>query len=179
MGSTRCAIDAAFGILLAMLAMTATAAELVQLDPFAQATSGYPGCPEIRPSLMTQEEAQTHAHARAERGTRCAMEGTCEPGGAYKHDPQINEQLRALIGDDKRFADTSIWVTTSRRWVTLQGCVRNAGQRRALVRLVGNLRSVERVFDELTVGVKPKTKECRPARDRPSAAPCRGSSRDR
>jgi hypothetical protein len=142
---------------LAMLVSPAFAAgEMVQLDPFAQATRGYPGCPEVPPPLLTPQEAQTNAHARAERGTRCAMEGTCEPGGAYRRDPEINEKMRALIAGDARFADTSVWVTTTRKWVTLQGCVRNAAQRKALVTFIGKQVNVERVFDELRVGTKPR-----------------------
>ena len=138
----------------ALVAGGATAADLVQLDPFAQATSGYAACPPVSPPLMTQEQAGTQAHARAERGTRCAMEGTCEPGGAYRRDPEINERMRALIAGDPRFADTAVWVTTSRRWVTLQGCVRSAAQRRALHALVQAQPGIEKVFDELRVGAR-------------------------
>ena len=144
---------------LAMLAAQAFAAgEMVQLDPFAQATHGYRGCPEVPPPLLTPQEAQTYAHARAERGTRCAMEGTCEPGGAYRRDPEINETMRRLIAGDTRFADTSVWVTTTRKWVTLEGCVRSAAQRKALVAFVGKQANVERVFDELVVGIKARRK---------------------
>jgi len=32
------------------------------------------------------------------------MEGKCEPGGAYRRDPEINEAVRAVIAADKRFA---------------------------------------------------------------------------
>jgi hypothetical protein len=125
--------------------------DMVLLDPFARATSGDAGCPEKQPPLMTGDEARTQAHVRSERGLRCAMEGTCEPGGAYRRDPEINEQVRAKIAADPRFADTSIWVTTSRRWVTLQGCVRSKSQQQALVRMIGDDRRVERIFDELKV----------------------------
>ena len=51
--------------------------------------------------------------------------------------------------DDKRFADTSIWVSTSRKWVTLKGCVRTKAQRGAIVKLVQKTAGVERVFDEM------------------------------
>ena len=94
---------------------------------------------------------RTEAHARAERGTRCALEGTCEPGGAYKRDGEINEQVRADTAADKRFADTSVWVTTSRKWVTLKGCVRTKSQQKALVELARHQAYVERVFDELKI----------------------------
>jgi osmotically-inducible protein OsmY len=132
-------------------ATIAAAGELTQLDPFAQATSGNKACPAVKPRMYATEEAGAQAHARAERGTRCAMEGTCEPGGAYRRDPEINEAVRAAIAADKRFADTSVWVTTSRRWVTLEGCVKSDAQRARLVKFVGALPRVERVFDSLTV----------------------------
>jgi len=141
------------------LATRAVAADLVQLDPFAQATGGDPACPAVAPPLMTVEQAGTQAHARAERGTRCAMEGTCEAGGAYRRDPEINAAVRAAIAGDARFADTSVWLTTSRRWVTLQGCVRSDAQRRALLALAAHQPRVEKVFDELQVGVRARRKQ--------------------
>ena len=130
----------------------ASAGEMMQLDPFARATTGYPGCPEQPPPLMTAEEARTQAHVRSERGLRCAMEGKCEPGGSYRRDPEINEQVRAAVAADKRFANTSVWLTTSRKWVTLQGCVRSSAQRKALDGFVQKQANVERVFDELRIG---------------------------
>jgi hypothetical protein len=144
-------------VLLGCLACTsASGAEKVQLDPFAQATRGFPSCPESPPPLLTPEQARVESHVRVERGTRCAMEGTCEPGGAYKRDAAINERMRALIATDPRFADTSVWVTTTRKWVTLQGCVRSAAQRDALGAFVKKQPDVERVFDELSIGARAK-----------------------
>lgn len=128
------------------------AAETYQLDPFAQATSGYARCPAVAPPLLSADEMRSQAHVRSERGLRCAMEGTCEPGGSYKRDPEINERVRAAIASDSRFAKTSIWLTTSRKWVTLEGCVRSARERRALVEAVRALPGIERVFDETTIG---------------------------
>jgi len=141
----------ALALFAVLLAAAASPEELQQLDPFAQATSGYPACPPAHPRLYTNEEAGTAAHARSERGTRCAMEGTCEPGGAYRRDPEINEAVRAAIAADKRFANTAVWTTTSRRWVTLEGCVHTSAQREALVKFVGGQPRVERVFDSLVV----------------------------
>lgn len=138
----------------ATMTSVAAAGDRVQLDPFAQATDGFAGCPVVAPPLMTTEQAGTQAHARAERGTRCALEGKCEPGGAYRRDPEVNAAVRTAIAGERRFADTAIWVTTSRRWVTLQGCVRDTRQRRDLVRFVGARPDVERVFDELQVGTR-------------------------
>jgi BON domain len=125
-----------------------------QLDPFGQATAGFARCPPVPPPRLTPDEMRASAHARAERGTRCAMEGTCEPGGVYRRDPEINAQVIAAIAGDPRFRDTAVWVTTSRHWVTLQGCVRGTAQRKALVAFVGRQPRVERVFDELSRGAR-------------------------
>jgi hypothetical protein len=140
------------GMLFAELAADAHGAEMYQLDPFAQATSGYAACPGVPPPLVDADEMRAQAHVRSERGLRCAMEGTCEPGGSYKRDPQINERVTGAIAAHARFAHTSVWVTTSRKWVTLRGCVRSAREKRALVAFVRALPDVERVFDETTVG---------------------------
>jgi hypothetical protein len=148
MDFARCAAWTCFALVVAVNAM-ARADDQVQLDPFARATQGFAACPEQAPPLLTAEQARTEAHVRVERGLRCAMEGKCEPGGAYKRDAEINDRVRASIAGERRFADTSVWVTTSRRWVTLQGCVRSAEQRKALVAFVAKLADVERVFDEL------------------------------
>ena len=134
-----------------LTAVPARADDRIQLDPFAQATHGDPRCPEPPPPLLTLAQARAEAHVRSERGFRCAMEGKCEEGGAYRRDPEINERVRAAIAGDSRFAATSVWVTTSRKWVTLQGCVRSASVRKALVAFVARQRDVERVFDELAV----------------------------
>jgi hypothetical protein len=149
----------AAGVALSTLIVAGQAArgdEMVQLDPFAQATSGDPTCPVPPPPLLTAEAARTQAHVRVERGLRCAMEGKCEPGGAYKRDPEINERVRALIAADPRYADTAVWLTTTRKWVTLQGCVRSSQQRKALVARVAQAPGVERVFDELVVRARRK-----------------------
>ena len=135
-------------------ARTARAADpgLIQLDPFAQATHGMAGCPASSPPLVTPEQMRIVAHERAERGTYCALEGRCEPGGAYRRDPEVNERVASAIAQDKRFGNSSVAVTTTRRFVTLTGCVRTDAQRRALVALVGSQPGVDRVFDETRVG---------------------------
>jgi hypothetical protein len=129
----------------------------IQIDPFAQATNGFKGCPAGSPTLVTPEQMRIIAHERAERGTYCALEGRCEPGGAYRRDPEVNVRVSAAIAADKRFAGTSVAVTTTRRFVTLTGCVRSPAQRRALAAFVGEQSGVDRVFDETHVGIaRPK-----------------------
>jgi hypothetical protein len=125
-----------------------------QLDPFTQATAGYANCPEAKSPVLTEQEMRTTAHQRAERGTSCCLAGTCECGGAYKRDPEINDRVAAAIKADSRFAKTSVWVTTTRKFVTLQGCVRSAAQKKALERLVKRQPDVAIVWNETTVGGK-------------------------
>jgi len=130
-----------------------------QLDPFTQATGGYPGCPEGKPPVLTEQEMRITAHERAERGTSCCLAGTCECGGAYKHDPEINERVAKAVRESSRFHDTSVWVTTMRKFVTLQGCVRSRAQKSALERLVKGQPDVAIVWNETTVGTKPAAKK--------------------
>src|SRR6266516_4319744 len=117
-----------------------------QLDPFTQATAGYAGCPEAKPPVLTEQEMRTTAHQRVERGTSCCLAGTCECGGAYKRDPEINERVAKAVREDKRFRDASVWVTTTRKFVTLQGCVRSRSQKSALERMVKRVPDVAIVW---------------------------------
>ncbi|MGH8799997.1 MAG: BON domain-containing protein [Casimicrobiaceae bacterium] len=123
-----------------------------QLDPFDQATAGFAGCPPVGAPTLTLEQMRTQAHERAERGTSCCLAGTCECGGAYKRDPEINARVVAAIRGDARFRAASIWVTTMRKFVTLQGCVRTPAQKRALERLVRRQHDVALVWNETVVG---------------------------
>ena len=144
-----------FALASALAMLNASAQERTyQLDPFAQATDGYVACPAAKPPVLTEQEMRTTAHQRVERGTSCCLAGTCECGGAYKRDPEINDRVVAAIRADKRFRDTSVWVTTTRKFVTLQGCVRTTTQRHALERLVKRQPDVAIVWNETAVGVK-------------------------
>jgi osmotically-inducible protein OsmY len=129
-----------------------------QLDPFVQATAGYAGCPEANPPVLSEQEMRITAHERAERGTSCCLAGTCECGGAYKHDPETNERVAKAVREDKRFRDASIWVTTTRKFVTLQGCVHSRAQKGALERMVKRVPDVAIVWNETTIGTKPAKK---------------------
>jgi BON domain-containing protein len=138
---------------LAMLSAFAEELRTYQLDPFAQATDGYASCPAAKPPVLTEQEMRVQAHGRVERGTSCCLAGTCECGGAYKRDPEINDRVVAAIRGDKRLRDTSVWVTTMRKFVTLQGCVHDAAQKKTLERLVRRQPDVAIVWNETIVGV--------------------------
>ena len=136
----------------ALPAAPAAGIDTYQLDPFEQATAGFAACGPVPPPTLTLEQMRTQAHERAERGTSCCLAGTCECGGAYKRDPEINARVAAAIRHRARFRDASIWVTTTRKFVTLQGCVRTTAQKRALERLVRSQRDVALVWNETTLG---------------------------
>ena len=136
----------------------AESGQTYQLDPFAQATAGFAGCPQARAPLLTENEMRIQAHERAERGTSCCLAGTCECGGAYKRDPEINARVAEAIAGDARFRDSSIWVTTMRKFVTLQGCVRSARQKQWLEQVVRAQADVAIVWNETIVGTTPRTR---------------------
>jgi osmotically-inducible protein OsmY len=62
--------------------------------------------------------------------------------------------VRAALAANRAFANTSLWLTTTRKWVTLSGCVHTQSQRRALVKFVAAQPMVERVFDEMRIGTR-------------------------
>ena len=136
----------------AALPLPVFAADSYQLDPFEQATAGFAACPTVPPPTLTAEQMRAQAHSRVERGTSCCLAGTCECGGSYKHDPEINARVAVAIRHDSRFRDASIWITTTRKFVTLQGCVRTPAQNRALERLVRRHPDGALVWNETTVG---------------------------
>jgi len=108
----------------------------------------------IRMMYAKEEGVPVDPDALARRVTSAVEEVVQKQANAgvdIVDDGEINEQVRAEIAADKRFADTSVWVTTSRKWVTLKGCVRTTAQRNAVVALVHKLKNVERVFDELKI----------------------------
>jgi osmotically-inducible protein OsmY len=49
-----------------------------------------------------------------------------------------------------------VWITTERRYVTLQGCVDSSGVREMLLGRVRAVEGVEQVFDQLIVGTRAK-----------------------
>jgi osmotically-inducible protein OsmY len=134
----------------------AQATQSYLLDPFAQATGGYDGCPTVMAPALDEQQMRAQAHSRAERGTSCCLAGTCECGGPYKHDSEINGRVVDAIKADKRFRDTAVWVTTTRGFVTLQGCVRSRAQKTALERAVKRQPGVVLVWNETVAGRKEK-----------------------
>jgi hypothetical protein len=146
----------AITILCVALHVDGEAPQSYLLDPFAQATSGHEGCPPVKPPLLDEQQMRSQAHSRAERGTSCCLAGTCECGGPYRHDAEINDRVVEAIRADKRFRDTAVWVTTTRGFVSLQGCVRSPAQKNALARVVKRQAGVVLVWNEVVAGRRGK-----------------------
>lgn len=124
---------------------------LVQLDPFLLVVDAMPQCPRQQPTLSTPSEVRAVAHYRAERGTSCYQAGRCRLPNAFLYDPEIIPRVKKALLADDRFADTSIWVEGSRRWVWLKGCVRSAQQAADAEQRVRGLDDVESVINQLEV----------------------------
>ncbi|HEY2627970.1 MAG TPA: BON domain-containing protein [Usitatibacter sp.] len=120
-------------------------------DPFAQATGSIASCPVPEGPLATEAESRVEAHGRAERGTRCYLEGRCRLPNSYQYDKEIVARVKKSIADNGHFKDTSVWVLGQRRWVFLKGCVRSKEQSAELERWVKGVDDVERVINELAV----------------------------
>lgn len=122
--------------------------------PFDQAISGLLACPRPEGPLIAEAEMKLQAHARIERGTSCWLQKKCEDSNAYRRDAEVQSRVLQALRDDRRFASASVWITTERRFVTVQGCMRAAAQRRALLQRVRATPGVELVTDQLQVGTR-------------------------
>jgi len=120
--------------------------------PFDHAVAGLRGCPRPEGPLITQAEMRQQAHGRIERGTSCWLAKKCEDSNVYRRDPEIQQRVLQSIRNDPRFAQSSVWVTTERRYVTLQGCVGSVETKSRLLARIRTVEGVEQVFDQLMVG---------------------------
>lgn len=119
--------------------------------PPLQATRGIAHCPAPRQRSLTPEQARREAHQRIERGTSCWLAGQCEPGGDYKHDAETNARVSAALANHPRFANTTLWVETLRKFVTIKGCLADAQQGREIEATVKAIAGVKLVWQEAVV----------------------------
>jgi osmotically-inducible protein OsmY len=122
--------------------------------PFDQAVAGAASCPRPEGPLITADEMRQQAHGRIERGTSCWLAKKCEDSNVYRRDPEIQTHVLHAIRSEPLAARSSVWITTERRYVTLQGCVDFARLGCALIERVRTTDGVEGVFDQLIVGTR-------------------------
>lgn len=121
-------------------------------DPFFQVSGGQGGCPLPRGPFMTEKEKIDDSHSRAERGTTCWLAGECERPNSYLYDAGIAETVRKRMADDPPIADDSLWVTVTRRFVFVEGCVADRKREGEIEALVREVPHVDRVFVNVMQG---------------------------
>ncbi len=90
------------------------------------------------------------AHGRAERGTRCWLEGRCAQANAYMYDAAIADAVRLRFERSQRLRNASLWVTVQRRIVWVEGCAADARAAAQIERLLSGLPDVEQVIVQVT-----------------------------
>ncbi len=75
-------------------------------DPFLQVTNAIATCTKQEGPKITQAEMRAESHARAERGTRCYLEGRCRLPNSYMYDKEIIPRVKNAILADGRYSDT-------------------------------------------------------------------------
>jgi hypothetical protein len=124
-------------------------------DPFIEVTTEGPACPLPRGPWMTEAEQKREAHGRIERGTSCWLAGDCKEPNAYRYDKPIAEAVAQRFADPgarRAFAGTHVWITVQRRFVYLEGCVRDAAQAVALEALARQVPEVQYAVANVRVG---------------------------
>ncbi|HJV61684.1 MAG TPA: BON domain-containing protein [Albitalea sp.] len=119
-------------------------------DPFVRATKGGPCAAPLGPAY-TEAQRRAEAHSRIERGTSCWLAGTCSEPNAYRYDHRIADAAVAALRADPALATSTLWVTVQRRFVTLQGCVRDEAQAALAERVAQKVPDVQAVLPTLAL----------------------------
>ena len=113
-------------------------------DPFIRATDGR-ACPAPLGPAYSDTQRLQESHSRIERGTSCWLAGECSEPNAYRFDASIARDVVAALRADTALAGSSLWVTSQRRFVYLEGCVADAAQAaraEAVAKAVANVQLV-------------------------------------
>lgn len=123
-------------------------------DPFEQVSSRIADCPEPAGPRVSQAEWRREAHHRIEQGNHCWSEGRCRLANAFHYDKEIAEslqrRLRTLSTTMPGWQDSTLWITVSGRWLTVQGCVRPGFAVAPFLAALREVADVEKVVDQTT-----------------------------
>jgi hypothetical protein len=125
-------------------------------DPFFAISEGMQGCPLPRGPYLSEAEMKAESHGRAERGTSCWLAGRCSHHSAYQYDPEIAGAIQRKMASHPLFAGDSLWITVSRRFVWVEGCVTDGGKRDKLESLLRDIPDVDRVMVDVMQGTSGK-----------------------
>ena len=122
-------------------------------DPFFAVTAEIAGCPEPLGPRMTEQEALSESHHRAERGTRCYLEKRCRHPSSYDYDREIAQRIQAASA---AFAPhpSSLWVLVQGRRVFIYGCVDRRYHRGDLERALRAIPDVELAVEQVMAGAR-------------------------
>jgi osmotically-inducible protein OsmY len=122
-------------------------------DPVLQITQALRTCAvaTLPQKKLSEGEARSIAHQRAERGTTCYNTGRCRLQNSHLYDREIIPRVKKALTYDDTFANTTIVAEGSRRWVWLRGCVTTQKQKKRADEIVRNIDDVEHVINELVV----------------------------
>lgn len=98
------------------------------LDPFAQATHGHLACAEPARPVLSAHDILEQEHVRTQHGYSCHASGRCRLPNSYLYDAELLPRVVQYLGQDRRFADSVVWVGVQRRLVSLAGCVTSREQ---------------------------------------------------
>src|SRR5258708_5006825 len=122
-------------------------------DPYFQVSNAVASCPEPLGPLITESEALRESHHRAERGTRCHLEGRCRRPSSYDYDAEISAGIKDAARKGALLAQPStLWVLVQGRRVWIYGCVAAPYRRGHLEKALRKIADVELATEEIRVG---------------------------
>ena len=122
-------------------------------DPYLQLTHEIASCPEPKGPYITEAEALRASHHRAERGTRCHLEGRCRHPSSYDYDREIADRIRDAMREKRLILQLStLWVLVQGRRVWIYGCVPASYQRGRLEKAFRGIPDVEVAIEQVRVG---------------------------
>lgn len=114
-------------------------------DPYFTVRQALPNCPRPLGPYTSEAEMKQQAHWRAERGTSCWLAGRCQKANAYLYDADIAADLQRRFAASHAYAQASLWLTVQRRFVYVEGCMRDRRVLRGLEAFVRRTPDVELV----------------------------------
>jgi hypothetical protein len=122
-------------------------------DPYSQLTHAIAACPEPRGPYITEAEALRESHHRAERGTRCHLEGRCRHPSSFDYDREIADHIRQAASEHRvALPRSTLWVLVQGRRVWIYGCVGASYRRGALEKWLRSIPDVEVATEEVRIG---------------------------
>jgi hypothetical protein len=126
-------------------------------DPWFQVSNDIASCPEPLGPLITESEALRESHHRAERGTRCHLEGRCRHPSSFDYDKEIAGNIESAAREGKLLPRRStLWVLVQGRRVWIFGCVAAEYERGRLEKGLRKIPDVELAMEEVRVGANGK-----------------------